>query len=87
MSLQDYRPMMERCSMCLNCRWIPFDKIKSQRYGQNCPSIGYYNFNTNTARGRFQMAQSMLDGRTTYTDDVIETIHSCTACGACDMAC
>lgn len=87
MSLKDYRPMMERCSMCLGCRWIPFDKIKSQRYGQNCPSIGYYNFNTNTARGRFQMAQSMLDGRTTYTDDVIETIHSCTACGACDMAC
>lgn len=87
MSLQDFRPMMERCSMCLSCRWIPYDKIQSQRFGENCPSIGYYNFNTNSARGRFQMAQSILDGRTDYTDTVIETIHSCTACGACDTAC
>ncbi|HWQ79505.1 MAG TPA: (Fe-S)-binding protein [Anaerovoracaceae bacterium] len=87
MSLQDYRPMMERCSMCLSCRWIPYDKIQSQRFGENCPSIGYYNFSTNSARGRFQLSQSILDGRTSLTDTVVETIHSCTACGACDTAC
>jgi hypothetical protein len=51
MSLKDYRPMMERCSNCLGCRWIPFDKVKSQRFGENCPSVCYFNFNTYSARG------------------------------------
>ena len=63
MRLEDYRPMMERCSNC------------------------YYNFNTYSARGRFQMAQSLLDGRTTYTDTVTDVIHSCLSCGACDVSC
>ena len=87
MSLEDFRPMMERCSNCLNCRWTPFDKIKSQRFGENCPSICYHNFNTYSARGRFQLAQTLLDGFANYSDTVVEVIHSCTACGLCDVSC
>lgn len=87
MSLQDFRPMMERCSNCTNCRFIPFDKIQSIRFAETCPSIGYYNFNTYSAKGRFQLAQTILDGDADYTDTVTEAIHSCTACGACDIAC
>ena len=87
MSLEDFRPMMERCSNCLSCRWIPFDKIKSQRFGENCPSIGYNNFNTYSARGRFQLAQTILDGDVDFTDTVVDVIHSCTACGLCDITC
>lgn len=87
MSLQDFRPMMERCSNCTSCRFIPFDKIQSIRFAENCPSIGYYNFNTYSAKGRFQLAQTILDGDADYTDTVTEAIHSCTACGACDVAC
>lgn len=33
------------------------------------------------------MAQSLLDGRTTYTDTVTDVIHSCLSCGACDVSC
>ena len=87
MALEDFRPMMERCSNCLNCRWIPFDKVKSQRFGENCPSIGYYNFNTYSARGRFQLAQTLLDKEADFTDTVVEAIHACTACGSCDITC
>ena len=87
MKLEDYRPMMERCSNCLNCKWIPFDKVKNARFGENCPAVCYYNFNTYSARGRFQMAQSILDGRTEYTPSVTDIIHACTACGACDVSC
>jgi Fe-S oxidoreductase len=87
MSLKDYRPMMERCSNCLGCKWIPFDKIKSQRFGENCPSVCYYNFNTYSARGRFQLAQTILDGDAEYTKKVTEVVHSCTSCGACDVSC
>lgn len=87
MSLEDFRPMMERCSNCLNCRWIPFDKIKSQRFGENCPSISYNNFNTYSARGRFQLAQTILDGDVGFTDTVVDVIHNCTTCGLCDVTC
>lgn len=87
MALKDLRAMMERCSSCLGCKFIPFDKIKSLRFAENCPSVGYYNFNTYSARGRFQLAQSILDGRTDLNETVTETIHSCTSCGLCDIAC
>ena len=42
MALKDFLPMMERCSNCLGCKWIPFDKIQSQRFGENCPTNLYY---------------------------------------------
>jgi len=87
MALKDYRAMMERCSSCAGCKFIPFDKIKSLRFGENCPSIGYYNFMTYSARGRFQIGQSVLDGRADLNDTVTEMIHSCTSCGACDVTC
>lgn len=87
MALQDFRPMIERCSSCAGCKFIPFEKIKSLRFGENCPSIGYYNFMTYSARGRFQLSQSLLDGRAELDDTVTEAIHSCTSCGFCDTGC
>ena len=87
MSLEDFRPMMERCSNCLGCKWIPFDKVKSQRFGENCPSICYNNFHTYSARGRFQLAQTLLDGDADFSDAVVDIIHNCMACGLCDVAC
>lgn len=87
MALKDYRPMIERCSSCAGCKFIPFEKVKSLRFAENCPSIGYYNFMTYSARGRFQLSQSLLDGRAELDDTVTEAIHSCTSCGYCDTGC
>ncbi|MGI6778424.1 MAG: hypothetical protein ACOX7R_10545 [Acetivibrionales bacterium] len=87
MSLEDFRPMMKRCSNCLGCKWIPFDKIKSQRFGENCPSVCYYNFNTYSARGRFQLGLALLDGDADYSETVIDVIHNCLTCGSCDISC
>jgi Fe-S oxidoreductase len=86
-SLSDFRPMMERCSNCLGCKWIPFDKIRSQRFGENCPSVCFHNFNTYSARGRFQMGLALLTNDAGYSDTVINVVHNCTTCGACDIAC
>ncbi|WP_005038310.1 (Fe-S)-binding protein [Holophaga foetida] len=87
MALQDFRPMQERCSNCLNCRWVPFDKLKSERFGENCPSIAYNNFMTYSARGRFQLGQTILDGDADYTETITELVHDCMACGSCDVTC
>ena len=37
MALEKFKPMMERCSNCLGCRWIPFDKIKSRNLRKTVP--------------------------------------------------
>ncbi|MDR1571153.1 MAG: (Fe-S)-binding protein [Clostridiales Family XIII bacterium] len=86
-TLEDFRPMMERCSNCLACKWLPYEKIESRRFGRNCPSAAYYSFNTYSARGRFHLGQVLLDGRSEFTEQAVEAIHSCTACGSCDVSC
>ncbi len=87
MSLEEYKAMMERCSNCLGCKWSPFDKVKSLRFGENCPSICYNNFNTYSARGRFQLALALVNKELPMTDTIVDVIHTCTSCGSCDVAC
>jgi Fe-S oxidoreductase len=86
MALEDYRPDMERCSQCSYCKWIPFDKMKSWRFSKGCPSIAYSNFNAYSARGRFAVALSLLDGRSTVTDKVMDVVYKCLLCGSCDVS-
>jgi Fe-S oxidoreductase len=86
MALIDYKPMMERCSNCSFCKWIPFDKVKSVRFAANCPSITYNRFNTYSARGRFQMGLAIVNKEITYTDKMAEITRDCCACGACDVS-
>lgn len=88
MALKDYRPMQERCSNCLGCKFIPFDKVTSLRFSECCPSIGYYKFHTYSARGKFQLGQSLLDKMCDYNDETtLRAVQSCTSCGACDISC
>ena len=85
MALEDYRPDQERCSLCSYCKWIPQDKIKSWRFAKGCPSIAYNNFNAYSARGRFAVAKSLLDGKSSYTDRVLDVIYKDLSCGSCDV--
>jgi Fe-S oxidoreductase len=79
--------MEERCSNCLGCKWIPFDKIKSLRFGENCPSISYGNFNAYSARGRFELGLALLTKDADLSEATTDVIYDCTACGACDVTC
>jgi Fe-S oxidoreductase len=87
MALQDFRLMMERCSSCSYCKWVPLDKVKSNRFAEGCPSVAYNHFNAYSARGRFQFAFDLLEGITEYTDKAVEVINACMTCGACDVSC
>ena len=80
---------MERCSNCLGCKWIPFDKIQSQRFGENCPTNLYYQWHMFSLRGKWQVAQAYLAGDYDFktSPDWLNAVQSCTACGACDVAC
>jgi Fe-S oxidoreductase len=86
--LEDFFPMERRCSNCLGCKFVPFEKIKSNRFGRNCPSVWYYNFNTYSARGRFQLGQNIMeDGFVGWEGQALDAIFNCQACGACDVGC
>ena len=87
MALKDFIPMQERCSNCSFCKWIPFDKVKSVRFAENCPAVVHGGFNTYAARGRFQMGLAIAKGELDYTDEMARITHECLDCGACDVAC
>jgi len=79
--------MQERCSNCSFCKWIPFDKVKSVRFAENCPSVVMNGWNTYSARGRFQMALAVVNGELSYTDEMAKITRDCLACGSCDISC
>jgi Fe-S oxidoreductase len=86
LALEDYKADMERCSQCSYCKWIPLDHVKSWRFAKGCPSIAYSNFLSYSARGRFAVALSLLNGQSTYSDKVLDVVYKCTTCGSCDVS-
>ena len=87
MALTDFRAEMERCSQCSYCTFIPLDQIKSRRFSKGCPSVAYARFQTYSARGRYAVARSLLEGLSGYTDRVLDVVYKCQACGSCDVSC
>ncbi len=86
MALEDYKVDMERCSQCSYCKWIPFDQVKSWRFAKGCPSIAYNNFLSYSARGRYAVALSLLNGQSQYSERVKDVVYQCTTCGSCDVS-
>jgi Fe-S oxidoreductase len=87
MALEDYRADAMRCTRCAYCKWIPFDLVKSWRFAKGCPSIEYGKFHAYSAGGRLVTALSLMDGRSTVTDRVKDSVFMCTLCGSCDVSC
>ena len=87
MSLEEHIVEAERCAQCSYCKWIPLDQIKSIRFSNGCPSIAYNNFNSYSARGRYMVAQSLLTGKSEYSDRVMDIVYKCVTCGNCDVSC
>jgi Fe-S oxidoreductase len=87
MALEDFAAEMDRCSQCSYCKWIPFDQMKSWRFAKNCPSISYHDFNSYSARGRYAVARSLIEGQSEYSDTVQRIAFTCMTCGSCDVSC
>src|ERR1039458_3284189 len=87
MALEDYRADAMRCTRCAYCKWIPLDLVKSWRFAKGCPSIEYAHFHSYSAGGRLVTALSLMDGRSTVTEKVKDSVFKCTLCGCCDVAC
>lgn len=88
LELKDYIGDMKRCARCSLCKWPPLAQIKSWRFSNNCPSIARYNFHSYSGGGRMALGLALAEGRLDeITDELVNIVHRCTACGACDSAC
>jgi Fe-S oxidoreductase len=87
MALEDFRADAMRCTRCAYCKWIPFDLMKSARFAKGCPSMEAGKFHSYSAGGRLVTALSLMDGRSTVTEKVKESVFKCTLCGQCDVSC
>jgi Fe-S oxidoreductase len=87
MALQDFMAEAERCSQCSYCKWVPFDRMKSWRFSKGCPSIGYSNFQSYSARGRYAVTLGLINGSISYDERVKDIAFQCQACGSCDVTC
>jgi Fe-S oxidoreductase len=87
MSIEDFRADAMRCSRCAYCKWMPLDLMKSWRFSKGCPSVEYGNFHSYSAGGRLITALSLMDGRSTVTENVKDSVFMCNMCGSCDVAC
>ncbi len=87
MALKDFMAEAERCSQCSYCKWVPFDQMKSWRFSKGCPSIGYSNFQSYSARGRYAVTLALIDGRIGYDERVKNIAFQCQTCGSCDVTC
>ena len=87
MALEDFRADAMRCTRCAYCKWIPFDLVKSWRFAKGCPSMEAGKFHSYSAGGRLVTALSLMDGRSTVTEQVKESVFKCNLCGQCDVSC
>ena len=87
MALEDFRADAMRCTRCAYCKWIPFDLFKSARFSRGCPSMESGKFHSYSAGGRLITALSLMDGRSTVTEKVKDSVFRCNLCGQCDMSC
>jgi Fe-S oxidoreductase len=87
MALENYRSDMEMCCRCTICKFVPLEKLKENRHSYVCPSIARYEFNAYAGGGRMAMGISILDKRIGYTDKLLDVVHNCQMCGACDISC
>lgn len=85
MSLEDRKWHIEQCIRCHNCKFIPI--AKSQKYSTICPAIQYGEFHAYSGSGKIITAYGMMTGRAGYSEEVLESLTTCSMCGACDTTC
>lgn len=85
MSLKDREWHIEQCTRCHQCKANPSQKTK--QFSPLCPAIQYGEFHAYSGGGKIKTGYALLHGVTTFTDEVVDSIATCSMCGACDTAC
>jgi Fe-S oxidoreductase len=63
------------------------EMVKGYKYVSICPSIERYQFHAYSGGGRLNVALSLIQGRTQYSERLLHIIYNCQLCGGCDVSC
>lgn len=85
MTLEKQRWNIEQCNRCHQCKASPV--LKSKRFAPICPAIEYGQFHSYSGSGKLITGYALMNGRAEYTQETLDSITTCSMCGACDTAC
>lgn len=85
MSLQDRRLYQENCIRCSQCKFVPVPT--SRDFAGLCPSIDQGGFHAYSGGGQVITSYALMVNRASVTPRLVDSVYSCTMCGACDTAC
>lgn len=85
MSLQDRRTYQESCIRCSQCKFVPAPR--SRDFATLCPSIDHGEFHAYSGGGQVITSYALMEGKAAATRRLVDSVYSCTMCGACDTAC
>ena len=85
--LDFYRDSASKCVRCGLCRGTHPEKIKSQKYSDNCPSGTRFQAESYFASGRHEIIRALQAGEIPITEKLIHVAYTCTSCGNCQENC
>jgi Fe-S oxidoreductase len=77
----------QNCVRCGTCRVIYADRIKSKRFGAQCPPATYYKVESFSPAGRMYTAVGIMRDQLQFNKRAVETFYACTQCGYCQTMC
>jgi len=87
LKVEEYKHQAETCVRCSYCKFPDLNYIKSSRFSRQCPIDTRYKFNLFSAHGLLHTALAELDGKLTFTPQLMNALWQCTLCGGCDIRC
>jgi Fe-S oxidoreductase len=75
------------CVRCGSCRVIYTDRIKSMRFGKQCPPGTYHLIESFYPAGLMYLAVGLMREQFPYSQRAVEAVYACTLCGYCQTIC
>jgi len=88
----DYEKIKSEAMYCMHCglcRQVLPSEIKSDQFGELCPSGDRFRFEAYYAPGRCEVARAVIGKEFAYeaSPKLLHVMYTCTTCGACDITC
>jgi len=78
---------IESCNHCGQCKWLLPGRMSGWDFAAMCPIHDYFHFDAYSGQGMLNISGEILSGKLTHDADLAQMLHTCTACGACDINC
>ena len=85
--LKSYSYTIGSCNHCGQCKWLLPGRMYGWDFAAICPIHDYFNFDACSGQGMLNIAGEIMNGTLSHSPKLAAMLHTCTACGACDINC